>query len=98
MYDALRVVVLPAMSRTPYIIVNVAVSLTYFAPKQQILEHMDESGIYNESDLEPFRRRLNTLRYVFAQENGFVPCQIITRYILEILYSTMSRAGSIPKP
>lgn len=31
---------------------------------QQILYHMDESGIYNESDLAPFHRRLSELRWV----------------------------------
>ena len=29
---------------------------------QQILDHMDESGVYNESDLAPFHRRLGDLR------------------------------------
>ena len=29
---------------------------------QQILDHMDESGVYNESDLAPFHRRLAELR------------------------------------
>lgn len=33
---------------------------------QQILIHMDESGIYNESDLNPFHRRLSELRYVHS--------------------------------
>lgn len=33
-------------------------------PTQQILEHMDESGVYNESDLAPFHRRLAELRCV----------------------------------
>ena len=31
---------------------------------QQILDHMTESGIYNESDLAPFHKRLNDLRRV----------------------------------
>ena len=29
---------------------------------QGILDHMDESGVYNESDLAPFHRRLAELR------------------------------------
>ena len=35
-----------------------------YDPTQQILEHMDESGVYNESDLAPFHRRLAELRCV----------------------------------
>ncbi len=31
---------------------------------QQILDHMNESGIYNESDLEPFHQRIAELRCV----------------------------------
>ena len=34
--------------------------LTVFC--QGILDHMDESGVYNESDLAPFHRRLAELR------------------------------------
>ncbi|EPS92808.1 hypothetical protein FOMPIDRAFT_1081719, partial [Fomitopsis schrenkii] len=34
------------------------------ASMRQILEHMDESGVYNESDLAPFHRRLAELRCV----------------------------------
>ena len=33
-------------------------------PYQQILDHMNESGIYNESDLAPFHRRIAELRCV----------------------------------
>lgn len=29
---------------------------------QQILDHMNESGVYSESDLAPFHRRLTDLR------------------------------------
>jgi len=35
---------------------------------QQILDHMDESGIYNESDLEPFHRRIAELRQIVQQD------------------------------
>lgn len=31
---------------------------------QQILNHMNESAVYNESDLAPFHRRLNELRQI----------------------------------
>ncbi|EIW58671.1 uncharacterized protein TRAVEDRAFT_168314 [Trametes versicolor FP-101664 SS1] len=34
------------------------------ASMRQILIHMDESGIYNESDLNPFHRRLSELRNI----------------------------------
>ena len=30
--------------------------------RQQILDHMNESGVYNEADLAPFHRRLAELR------------------------------------
>ncbi|CAL1714834.1 unnamed protein product [Somion occarium] len=34
------------------------------ASMRQILDHMNESGIYNESDLAPFHRRLAELRHI----------------------------------
>ncbi|KAI0080140.1 hypothetical protein K474DRAFT_1638137 [Panus rudis PR-1116 ss-1] len=34
------------------------------ASMRQILDHMNESGVYNESDLAPFHRRLNELRQI----------------------------------
>jgi hypothetical protein len=42
---------------------------------QQILDHMDESGIYNESDLAPFHRRLADLRCVYSLR-FFLVCRI----------------------
>jgi len=39
---------------------------------QQILNHMNESAVYNEADLVPFRRRLAELREIVrkdAEEN-----------------------------
>ncbi|OSX64248.1 hypothetical protein POSPLADRAFT_1179895 [Postia placenta MAD-698-R-SB12] len=38
------------------------------ASMRQILEHMDESGIYNESDLAPFHRRLAELRCIVRSD------------------------------
>lgn len=38
------------------------------ASMRQILEHMDESGIYNESDLAPFHRRLAELREIVRSD------------------------------
>ncbi|KAI0641906.1 hypothetical protein C8Q79DRAFT_986304 [Trametes meyenii] len=38
------------------------------ASMRQILIHMDESGIYNESDLAPFHRRLAELRYIVQHD------------------------------
>ncbi|KZT10036.1 uncharacterized protein LAESUDRAFT_722180 [Laetiporus sulphureus 93-53] len=38
------------------------------ASMRQILEHMDESGIYNESDLAPFHRRLAELRAIVRHD------------------------------
>ena len=35
---------------------------------QQILDHMNESAIYNESDLAPFQRRLNELRNIIKHD------------------------------
>ncbi|KAJ7648576.1 hypothetical protein DFH06DRAFT_1209094 [Mycena polygramma] len=38
------------------------------ASMRQILRHMDESNVYNESDLLPFRRRLGDLRQIVQHE------------------------------
>ncbi|KAH9852129.1 hypothetical protein C2E23DRAFT_886000 [Lenzites betulinus] len=38
------------------------------ASMRQILIHMDESGIYNESDLNPFHRRLTELRNILQHD------------------------------
>jgi hypothetical protein len=35
---------------------------------QQILDHMSESGVYNESDLVPFQRRLGGLHQIVQQD------------------------------
>ena len=35
---------------------------------QQILDHMNESAIYNESDLAPFQRRLGELRNIVRHD------------------------------
>lgn len=37
-------------------------------PPQQILDHMNESAIYNESDLAPFTRRLEQLRNIIKHD------------------------------
>ncbi|KAH9967362.1 hypothetical protein BC827DRAFT_1258444 [Russula dissimulans] len=39
------------------------------ASMRQILDHMDESSVYNESDLAPFRRRLNDLRTIIKSDS-----------------------------
>ncbi|KAI0731195.1 hypothetical protein C8Q76DRAFT_612641 [Earliella scabrosa] len=38
------------------------------ASMRQILDHMDESGVYNESDLAPFHRRLAELRNIVQHD------------------------------
>ncbi|OCH87511.1 hypothetical protein OBBRIDRAFT_796116 [Obba rivulosa] len=38
------------------------------ASMRQILDHMNESGIYNESDLAPFHRRLSELRQILQHD------------------------------
>ncbi|KAG2141272.1 hypothetical protein DEU56DRAFT_796022 [Suillus clintonianus] len=38
------------------------------ASMRQFLSHMEESGVYNESDLAPFQRRLGELRYIVQQD------------------------------
>ncbi|KZT65752.1 hypothetical protein DAEQUDRAFT_814051 [Daedalea quercina L-15889] len=50
------------------------------ASMRQILEHMDESGVYNESDLAPFHRRLAELRGVVRNdaESGKHPMAMTT--------------------
>ena len=37
---------------------------------QQILEHMNESAVYSESDLAPFRRRLKDVRQIISQQSS----------------------------
>jgi len=51
-----------------------------YDPAQQILEHMDESGVYNESDLAPFHRRLAELRWIVRNdaESGKHPMAMTT--------------------
>ncbi|EIN06053.1 hypothetical protein PUNSTDRAFT_115424 [Punctularia strigosozonata HHB-11173 SS5] len=38
------------------------------ASMRQILDHMNESSVYNESDLAPFHRRLSELRYIVQHD------------------------------
>ncbi|KAF8159603.1 hypothetical protein B0H34DRAFT_782295 [Crassisporium funariophilum] len=38
------------------------------ASMRQILNHMNESAVYNEADLAPFHRRLNELRQIVQQD------------------------------
>lgn len=38
------------------------------ASMRQIITHMEESGVYNESDLAPFQRRLQELRSIVQQD------------------------------
>ncbi|KAL4065942.1 hypothetical protein J3A83DRAFT_336833 [Scleroderma citrinum] len=38
------------------------------ASMRQIITHMEESGVYNESDLAPFQRRLQDLRSIVQQD------------------------------
>ena len=47
---------------------------------QQILDHMNESGIYNEGDLVPFQKRLAGLRHIVQQdaEHGKHPSALTT--------------------
>ncbi|TRM60758.1 hypothetical protein BD626DRAFT_503769 [Schizophyllum amplum] len=39
------------------------------ASMRQILEHMNESAVYSESDLAPFRRRLKDVRQIISQQS-----------------------------
>ncbi|PCH44285.1 hypothetical protein WOLCODRAFT_138918 [Wolfiporia cocos MD-104 SS10] len=50
------------------------------ASMRQILEHMDESGVYNESDLAPFHRRLAELRGIVRSDadSGKHPAAMIS--------------------
>lgn len=50
------------------------------ASMRQILDHMNESGIYNESDLAPFHRRIAELRQIVQQdaESGKHPVAMTT--------------------
>lgn len=49
---------------TPHYVQSAVVDrlIMFTVCSQQILDHMDESGVYNESDLAPFHRRLSDLR------------------------------------
>ncbi|KAL1662742.1 hypothetical protein GGF50DRAFT_116699 [Schizophyllum commune] len=40
------------------------------ASMRQILEHMNESAVYSESDLAPFRRRLKDVRQIISQQSS----------------------------
>ena len=42
-----------------------------FTP-QQILNHMNESAVYNETDLAPFHKRLGELRQIVQQDGEHV--------------------------
>lgn len=42
--------------------------LIFLCHAQQFLSHMEESGVYNESDLAPFQRRLSELRHIVQQD------------------------------
>jgi len=58
------------------------------ASMRQILDHMNESGIYNESDLAPFHRRLAELRQIVRAdaESGKHPvamCKLLDRQLNE---------------
>lgn len=56
------------------------------ASMRQILVHMDESSVYNESDLVPFRRRLNDLHTIIKgdSESGKHPMtKLLERQLCE---------------
>ncbi|KAH9072228.1 hypothetical protein EDB83DRAFT_2361791 [Lactarius deliciosus] len=56
------------------------------ASMRQILVHMDESSVYNESDLAPFRRRLNDLHTIIKgdSESGKHPMtKLLERQLCE---------------
>ncbi|KAE9399924.1 hypothetical protein BT96DRAFT_965514 [Gymnopus androsaceus JB14] len=40
------------------------------ASMRQILNHMNESNVYNEADLAPFRRRISDLRQILQRQSG----------------------------
>lgn len=42
---------------------------------------MNESGIYNESDLAPFHRRIAELRCVSAARARFLMCRVRSRFV-----------------
>jgi hypothetical protein len=62
---------------------------------QQILLHMDESSVYNEGDLAPFRRRLSDLRTIIKSdsESGKHP-EAMTKLLERQLYDS----GMLPIP
>ncbi|KAI0047227.1 hypothetical protein FA95DRAFT_1606238 [Auriscalpium vulgare] len=72
------------------------------ASMRQILDHMNESAIYNESDLAPFHRRLNDLRSIIKHdsETGKHP-QAMTKLLerqlgdCESLLSTLQESLSV---
>lgn len=37
-------------------------------PSQQLLDHLAESGIYTEGDLQPFSKRLTELRAIVKRD------------------------------
>ncbi|THH19251.1 hypothetical protein EW146_g1894 [Bondarzewia mesenterica] len=52
----------------PWNVIARTVIADYFSPFQQILDHMNESAIYNEADLAPFHRRLTELRNIIKHD------------------------------
>ncbi|KAJ7289269.1 hypothetical protein C8J57DRAFT_1165101 [Mycena rebaudengoi] len=47
---------------------DVPATYSQIASMRQILRHMDESAVYNQADLAPFRRRLAELRQIVQHE------------------------------
>ncbi|TCD67601.1 hypothetical protein EIP91_012231 [Steccherinum ochraceum] len=73
--------------------------------RQQILDHMNESGIYNESDLAPFHRRLAELRHIVRAdaESGKHPlamCKLLERQLNECdkVLSSLQESLSVLSP
>lgn len=68
---SMRVSIAPVTQAFPYQIATPVNTRTYEAniTPQQILDHMNESAVYNESDLAPFHRRLGELRQLVQQDS-----------------------------
>lgn len=60
----------PERYRSPRMLIVSHLTLFHrlVSPPQQILDHMNESAIYNESDLAPFTRRLEQLRKLIKHD------------------------------
>ena len=75
---------------------NCTHAISFFFTGQQILNHMNESALYNESDLAPFHRRLNELRQIVQQDSK--QPKALTRLLERQLHECGMSSSSMSHP